>query len=343
MAVVHIEGFRNGLGVGSNTLPTVAWSLGANAALTRQAGRNAGTYGVSSSSTGTGSSSYSQYNVALTGAAAAFNMSYGFSALATKGVYFGAWGTSSSDIFYCTHNTALTIAAASSTAAYTIYNSSPIDMSVWHWYSLIGRFHDAAAGWAQLYIDGILYAERATGDALPGSGYYQGCFINLGNTGVSASNLYNPTICDFVIRNDSTKNAPVPQSRVDVLVPNSDAAKGWATSSGTDHYPLVADASTEPNIDGSTYISAAAAGLDDTFGFQDMPFTPAKIDAVQTKTYLAALSSGSPTVAPLMNGAAGSAVSPTAVSMLSAVYELDGGSAWTKASVDAVVAGVRSG
>lgn len=105
---------------------------------------------------------------------------------------------------------------------------------------------------------------------LSGTGDTQGqgtsAVTNVGVTGMGipvgyVSDIY---ICDGT---GSIRNTFLGDVRSIALVPDSDEETGWTPSTGTDHYPLVDEAT--PNGD-TDYVIAASSGLVDRYGYEDV-------------------------------------------------------------------------
>jgi hypothetical protein len=135
--------------------------------------------------------------------------------------------------------------------------------------------------------------------------------------------------------------------RVVTFRPDADTAQGdFTPSSGSVHYALVAEA---PDDDGdASYVESGTVGHKDLYGYQDLTGTPAAILALQLATVArqddarsrrlrAVLKSGATTANGVTRGLG------TSYALYDDRFEVDPatGTAWTKAGVDALEAGLQ--
>ena len=127
--------------------------------------------------------------------------------------------------------------------------------------------------------------------------------------------------------------------RIDALRPTgAGASTGWTPSAGA-NWDAVNDAAPD---DDATYVTAAAAGLTDTYVVQDLPVAAAPL-GVQVCLSAKKTDAGACTIAPVVVGVAGPAQAPgTAYAYLRQVYPTNPatGLAWTEAGFNAAEFGV---
>lgn len=135
---------------------------------------------------------------------------------------------------------------------------SPMAFSTWQHWGFDWKA-DAAAGWFNFYIDGVVFASYS------------------GNTGTTAStkvrwlqdaainDLTNYTYIDDLYIDDTTGEAaplPPPDKRFLLAIPSSDTAANWTPSTGASNFALVDEIPTSA----TDYVSTTASGTVDTYG-----------------------------------------------------------------------------
>jgi len=132
------------------------------------------------------------------------------------------------------------------------------------------------------------------------------------------------------------------ESRIYVIEPTSDAAAGWTRSTGATNFGCV----DEAPFNTTDYVASAVPGTIDSYGFADLPYTPALIHAVQTTLFAAKDDAATRTIR--ANLTSGATVANGTDFGLSATYlqKTDlyplnpaGSVAWTAAAVAALLAG----
>lgn len=147
-------------------------------------------------------------------------------------------------------------------------------------------------------------------------------------------------IDDFYLVDTDTR---LGESRISTLVPTADTAdKDWGRSSGSDNYALV----DELPFSATDYITSATVGDLDLYDFDNLPYTPLDIHAVQTSFFAAKDDAASRSVrARLRSGgtdANGGNLGLTATHIQKTdIYETDPNTsvAWTASAVNALQAG----
>jgi hypothetical protein len=173
--------------------------------------------------------------------------------------------------------------------------------------------------------------------------------VRFSNRDVSSGNRHTLRFDDvyFCYTSGSRNNDFLGDVRVVTLRPNADMTQADFTPSvGSVHYSLVAEA---PDNDGdATYVESGTVGHKDLYGYQDLTGTPAAILAVQLATVARKDDAGGRSLRAVLKSGATTAngttrVLGTSYALYDDRFEVDPatGTAWTKAGVDALEAGVE--
>ena len=208
----------------------------------------------------------------------------------------------------------------------------------WHWACVCVNWKQASTGFVRLYRDSVLAAEMGPDTRT----YFDGDAMNFRIYTGNAKGTSGMDVGDIVLFTE--ENGYIVEQRVDVIVP--DGAYGtnqWVGSDGdsTDNYALVDDAG--PNLDPADYVESNVVGATDQYTFTNLGHSPSAITGVQVSAYTSRTESGPRSLATIVNGVEGATIDPGAQNSIGSVYQTDPstGSAWTKASIDALTAGIR--
>lgn len=206
----------------------------------------------------------------------------------------------------------------------------------WHWWCLSARMNVSSGGWYRIYRDGTLIG-RIEGDTLSSITGSRGLLSSIQIHLPSISSISGCIVSDIILRDDANI---IPESRVDVLLPRANASVAWTPSAGA-NWDCVND---EPSISTADFVSSSTVGATDSYRFDPLPYTPTSIGGVMLSARASKSDAGARTVAPVINGAEGTALDPgTAGLTLTQVAATNpsGGATWDKTAVDAIQAGVR--
>ena len=225
-------------------------------------------------------------------------------------------------------------------------SSQPLAVELWAFLELKATIADSG-GLVEVRLDGSTVL-NFTGDTR-NAGTAEIATVRFSNHFVASGTRHTLRLDDIYFcdisggRNDDFLG----DVRVVTLRPNADTAQAdFTPSTGSAHFSLVAEA---PDDDGNaSNVESGTVGHKDLYGYQDLTSTPAAIMAVQVATVArkddaggrglrAVLKSGATTA----NGA--TRVLGTSYALYDDRFEVDPatGTAWTKAAVDALEAGVE--
>lgn len=223
---------------------------------------------------------------------------------------------------------------ATGMSAPQVLDATPVSGG-WHWWCMTGRMGTASGGWYRLYRDGNLIW-RIEGDTLPTSStgtLFKSAVIRIPHM----NSISGCIVSDMILRNDTNV---IPESRVDVLLPRANASVAWTPSAGQ-NWDCVND---EPTISTADFVSSSTVGATDLYNFEPLPYTPTAIQGAMLSVRASKSDAGTRTVAPVLNGTEGTALDPSTAGLTftqPADTNPSGGAAWTKATIDAIQAGVR--
>lgn len=346
MAVTLIEGFRrlpsaayDRVGISNASSGTSTWS--------RITGKAAGLYAVqcANSSSTDGVSQSGSIRVPLSGSA---TFAVGWSRNQPKsggGVACNIGGfvlpdTDGNTIWWGGIGAGYSVQGfnvGTSMSATVIKNGAIISPGL-HWWCITAVHGSSSAGHLRLYCDGTLMAEVAP-DTLSSGTYAPPSSLRLyvGNSNASAES--GCQIGDIVVTDTAEL---IPESRVDVLVPDGTTTAQWVGSDGNsvDNHLLVDDAG--PALDTADYVQSDTVGALDTYTIGNLPHAPASIQAVQVAAKAAKISGSDRTMAVQLNSAESTALNPGAGGTVSGVWDTDPatGSAWTTSGVNGMTAGI---
>ena len=195
---------------------------------------------------------------------------------------------------------------------------------------------DDVTGKCALYLDGVLECSATNVDTRRLTATVNGAAMI--GSGAAATDY-----CDWYFQNSY---AILGERRCLNLTPTSDGTYSeWTPSTGTSHFAMVDE--IPPNGD-TDYLSSVTVGQRDIFGFSDLPYTPATVDAVQVSLYARKDDAAVRQIAPLLR-TAGADQLGTAVTLTTSyldylqVYVVNPttAAAWTPAQVNALEAGVQ--
>jgi len=249
---------------------------------------------------------------------------------ANQGSIFGIqWGAT--NIWFGTGSACL-YDYGSGASAWNILNSSVTGIG-WHWWNIV-TVYSGSTGFTRVYRDGTLLAEQQP-DTTWGGGAATDFTILLGNANGSAQ----VDIADLIVRNDTTL---IPDSRVDTIFPDGTSAAAWVGSDGdsVNNHLLINENTT---YNSATYVGSGTVNATDTYTMSNLLSSALSVSAVQVATRVFKTDAGIRTVAPMINGVAGTATDPGGGATL---YNLtttnpSGGAAWDTASVNAMTAGIK--
>jgi hypothetical protein len=224
-------------------------------------------------------------------------------------------------------------AASTSTSAWTIHDPTPVPNG-WQWFCVQAVANVTTGGFFKVYLNGTLIASKV-GDTVPPVPYDNVFVVTIG----AALAGQEGAIGDLVISDDP--NYLIPDSRVDMLLPNADVGAVWTPSTGTSLFPLVAD-SGGPSLN-ADYISSGTVGAHQQFDLENLPHSPSTVLAVATVASTLKSDAGPRTMAVTLNGVDGPAVDSGLQDWRRKVYETNpsGGAAWSAADVNAARVGVK--
>jgi hypothetical protein len=262
--------------------------------------------------------------------------SLGFASYATtsaRTIQFGTGGTYTDTLTMPLGGAPVATTVASSTSAWTIHDPTPVPNG-WQWFCVQAIGNSAAAGFFKVYLNGTLIASKGP-DTLPASSYENAFGVGIG----AAVAGQEGAIGDLVVSDDP--NYLIPDSRVDMLLPNADVGTVWTPSTGTSLFPLVAD-SGGPSLN-ADYISSGTVDAHQQFDLENLPHNPSTVRAVATVASTAKSDAGARSMTVTLNGVDGTAIDSGLQDWRRRVYETNpsGGAVWDASSVNAARVGVK--
>jgi hypothetical protein len=333
MAIVHVNGFGTLPVAGDYLTPTVAAS--GTSTFSRQVGRYNG-YALRHSNSTSGTAGNLTARLGRVATVNEFSLGVAINhrgSWAPSSATFGFLIDAATDWEVQLGSAGNVYVAASGATAWTTVDGSATATG-WHWWNLLYRF-SATVGVCEVYRDGALLA-RANGDTAPTGGLAPiGVTLYLGNDNGGAQADFG----DLVWRDDATV---IPDTVVSSLFPDGTSAGAWLGSDGNsvDNHLLVND---NPTYSAATYVGSATVSATDTYTVGNLPNSAASVDAVQIGARSFKSDAGAKTLAPMINGTAGTAADPGGGAT---IYQLattnpSGGAAWDTTSVNAMTAGIR--
>ena len=231
-------------------------------------------------------------------------------------------------------------------ATSTVLNTTASMLTAgWHWIDIHCKL-SATVGVLELWIDGTQIINVTGANTIYNSGITQLVTAHFGD------NLYGQSLTMYIddwIVNDlsgSINNGRVGDSRIETLVPTSDAGTNNATpSTGTSHYAVV----DEPQFDVTDYLTMPnTSGDKEVFGHGALVSTPAIVHAVAVKMVSQKSDAGAYSLEPLVvsnttEGDGSSQALTTSWGIQSSVFEADPhtSAAWTYANVNSASIGYK--
>jgi hypothetical protein len=327
VAIIYTNSFR----FGTPTYDTTLAVTGSGTAPVRVAGRFPGGYAFGQP---LGSAASRTLQVNFAGSLTPF--SFGFAHYAGTGTRTFNIGTgTANDTISVPNGLATTCVAYTNTTAWTINSSTPIPNG-WQWFCIQMIPNVTTGGLGRFYWNGNLIATKGA-DTSGTSPYQGGVSFSLG--GSTTDSLLLQAVGDVVISDDP--NYLIPDSRVDMLLPNADVGTVWTPSTGTTLFPLVAD-SGGPTVN-ADYISSGTVGAHQQFDLENLPHNPSTVRAVTTIASTMKSDTGPRTMTVTLNGVDGTAIDSGVQDWRRRVYETNpsGGATWSAADVNAARVGVK--
>jgi hypothetical protein len=215
----------------------------------------------------------------------------------------------------------------------------------WHWVDAHFKL-SATVGVMEVWIDNVQLINVTGANTIHNSGVTQVTTVQIGDNGGGGG--LNAYIDDWIINDlsGSINNGRVGDSRIETLVPTSDAGTNNATpSTGTSHYAVV----DEPQFDVTDYLTMPnTSGDKEVFGHGALVSTPAIVHAVSIKMVSQKSDAGAYSLEPLVvsnttEGDGSSQALTTSWGIQSSVFEADPhtSAAWTYANVNSASIGYK--